>query len=206
MRLGAGFGLRDAARQLVGGSVRRAAPPGKPQLSGRCPSALILASPSGPPEPGGLLVRGSAFCSRLRTLGMRAGSLASSHLDSWCQSRHCPGWRGERMNAQRSNGTGCVQVPGRRRCAAHTRTGRYRLYSCRAGALPGPGRELRAPLETEAGRQKGARAGGLRPRKQRLRWHWCEVFTRERPCQQTPGGRGRKWAQPRGRGCDAGGP
>ena len=134
-------------------------PPGKPQLSGRCPSALILASRSGPPERGGLLVRGSAFCSRLRTLGMRAGSLASSHLDSWCQSRLCPGWRGERMNAQRSNATGCVQVPGKRRRAAHTRTGRYRVYSCRAGALPGTGRQLR-----RASGNRGRKAEGS------LRW------------------------------------
>lgn len=44
------------------------------------------------------------------------------------------------------------------------------------------------------------------PRKHRLRWHSCEVFTREGPCEQTPGKAGQEVgpAQKEG-GCDAAG-
>lgn len=153
------------------------------------------------------MVRGSAFCSRLCSLGMREGPFSSSHLDSWCQSRHCPGWRREGMNEQRSNETVCVEALCKQRCGTHMRIGDYGLYTCRAGALP--------RTEQELGRTFGNRLEGRRepavaawaPRKHRLRWHSCEVLTREGPCEQTPGKAGQEVGPARkDRGRDAGGP
>ena len=199
MRLGVGFGLGDAALQLVAQPCGSS--PGKSQMSDRCPSPLTMASPSIPSERGELLVRGSAFCSRLWTLGMREGSFSSSRLDSWCQSRHCPGWRREGMNEQRSNETVCAEALCKQRCGTHRRVGDYGLYTCRAGALPGTEQELGRTFGNRGWTAEGSRrwrpgppgstgSGGIRVR--------CSLG---RALVNRPRGRrGRKWDQLRRKG------
>lgn len=173
---------------------RAAPPPGNPS----CLIAALL--PSSRPllaslQSGELLVRGSAFCSRLCTLGMREGSFSSSHLDSWCQSRHCPGWRREGMNEQRSNETVCVEALCKQRCGTHMRIGDYGLYTCRPGPCPGQSRNSAAPLETgwkaegsprwRPGPPGSTGSGGIRVR--------CSLG---RALANRPRGRrGRKWDQ-----------
>lgn len=108
------------------------------------------------------------------------------------------------MNEQRSNGTVCVQVLGKQRGVTHMRTGHYCLHTCRAGGLArdragAPPRLWKQRLE---GRREPAVAAwaprkadavaAWAPRKQRLRWHSCEMFTRERPCEQTLGRAGQE--------------
>lgn len=170
---------------------RAAPPPGNP----RCLIAALL------PSPWPLLASLQSGGNSWWTLGMREGSFSSSHLDSWCQSRHCPGWRREGMNEQRSNETVCVEALCKQRCGTHMRVGDYGLYTCRAGALPGTEQELGRTFGNRGWTAEGSRrwrpgppgstgSGGIRVR--------CSLG---RALVNRPRGRrGRKWDQLRRKG------